>query len=147
MSTPTIPKVTDLVQRSLDEHNRGQQASREGHAAEAARLFESARLYADLAEAQGVKTANVIAYLNSDREKWSETDDQVVRSMLGLFALDGSDTEPDPEPEPDEEGAAYAAPVQEPAPAGFDEHDEVDDAPDFGAPDFGGSRAEVARAR
>lgn len=43
-----------------------------------------ALVYATLAAAQQQKVANIIAYLNSDREAWSETDDAYVRDYLGL---------------------------------------------------------------
>lgn len=98
-------KVTDLVQKSLDMLNA---ANTSEDPKIASRHMQSARIFADLSESQGVKTANIIAYLNSDRSKWSETDESIVRTMLGLDrTTPGDDTgganEPlnvDTDPEP-----------------------------------------------
>lgn len=133
----TIPKVTDLVQRSLDEHAKSQTAAAADRPGDARRHYDAARLYADLAEAQGVKTSNVIAYLNSDRERWSETDDAVVRSMLGLHPLNG---EPEDEDEPDEFDQAPDGHLTPAGPAAVVDLDDDD------LPDFGTSRTEVTNA-
>lgn len=99
MSAPI--KITDLVAKSLDALAKAEKSTPE----EAARLERRAHLYGDLATAQSAKTANIIAYLNSDRQTWSKTDEEVVRVMLGLHQL-GDDEggsasiEQEPEPEP-----------------------------------------------
>jgi len=88
MSDANTIKVTDLVQKSLDALTAANQAL---DPQTASRHMQSARIFADLSESQGTKTANIIAYLNSDRTKWSETDEQVVRTMLGLHSLTPGD--------------------------------------------------------
>lgn len=98
-------KVTDLVSKSLDSLAAAQNAT---DAVTVARHERNAEVYSRLATAQSAKTANILAYLNSDRSKWSEMDETVVRIMLGLHADDsGGGVDPDvdeepvePEPEP-----------------------------------------------
>lgn len=87
MSAPAPIKVTDLVQKSLDELAHANGTTGE----EALRYERKAHIYEGLAGAQSAKTANIIAYLNSDRSTWSETDEEVVRIMLGLPSLSGDD--------------------------------------------------------
>lgn len=70
MST-TAP--TDLVALSVETLREGSDYS-----------VAVADVYARLAEAQQVKAGSIIAYLNSDRRRWSEADEAVVRSYLGL---------------------------------------------------------------
>lgn len=99
MSAPI--KVTDLVSKSLDEL-----AAANANTGEVAVRHErKAHIYQGLAGAQSAKTANIIAYLNSDRSTWSETDEEVVRVMLGLHTRSdseegGSETESPSEPLP-----------------------------------------------
>lgn len=100
MNTPI--KVTDLVTRSLDEMTKANRAAPQ----EAARFERNASTFAELATAQSAKTANIIAYLNSDRSRWSKADEEVVRVMLGLPTIGG-----------DEGGADESAPeTQAPSP-------------------------------
>jgi len=87
MSTAAPIKVTDLVQKSLDELAHANSA----HGEAAAQHERKAHIYQGLAGAQSAKTANIIAYLNSDRSTWSETDEEVVRIMLGLPSLSGGE--------------------------------------------------------
>lgn len=120
MSAPI--KVTDLVAKSLDELAKSNSAQA---SADIARFERNARVYADLAGVQSAKTANIISYLNSDRSKWSDTDEEVVRVMLGLHSLDGGETDgeggedtvlpgaPDRGPLP----ASEPTPVADPEPA------------------------------
>jgi len=123
--TSSIIKVTDLVQKSLDALSAANQAT---DPQTASRHMQSARIFADLSESQGVKTANIIAYLNSDRSKWSETDEKVVRVMLGLSSLDGEegdggqetldiDLGPAPSAVTEPEVAAAPEPISDPEPA------------------------------
>ena len=119
--TSNIIKVTNLVQRSLDQLSAANQSD---NPQTAARHMQSARIYADLSESQGTKTANIIAYLNSDRGRWSEDDEAVVRSMLGLHPLNAGpdnggvpDEEPDTDPVPTpevEQTVPAPAPTHEP---------------------------------
>lgn len=112
MSAPI--KVTDLVSKSLESLSNADTAT---DPTVVARQERRATIYADLASAQSAKTANIIAYLNSDREKWSETDESVVRTMLGLPSPEGDgggeetfEVEPEPfEPEPATEPEPTAA--------------------------------------
>jgi hypothetical protein len=94
----SVIKVTDLVTKSLDELGKAQSAT---EPAVVGRAMNASRIYADLAEAQGQKTANVIAYLNSDRSAWSETDEAVVRGMLGLPDFNAQEPVEEPEVETD----------------------------------------------
>lgn len=128
MSAPI--KVTDLVAKSLESLEKAESSKDAG---DASRLERRAHLYGELAGAQSAKTANIIAYLNSDRSTWSETDEAVVRVMLGLHTLpgggadnEGEVSEPeDPTPaaaeaEPESEAEAESAPVAMPA-SSYDE--------------------------
>lgn len=89
MNTPAPIKVTDLVQKSLEALDAANSTKDED---EAVRLERKARVYEGLASAQSAKTANVIAYLNSDHSLWDPTDHRVVRIMLGLHDV-GEDTD------------------------------------------------------
>ncbi|SDH34528.1 hypothetical protein [Microbacterium sp. 77mftsu3.1] len=131
MSSPI--KVTDLVARSLselDQAGRANPLAAERHDANAA-------IFSRLAQAQSMKTANVIAYLNSDRSKWSEEDEHVVRAMLGLPSMAG-----DEEDEDDGGLATEDQPAPDPTPASFPDvtpvqptvEPDLDDMPDFDAP-------------
>lgn len=84
----SIIRVTDLVSKSLESLNQADHAT---DPSVIGRREHRADTYAELATAQGIKTANIIAYLNSDRRSWSETDDAVVREMLGLPAIGGGE--------------------------------------------------------
>lgn len=130
MSSPI--KVTDLVARSLTELDQADQANplaAERHDAKAA-------IFSRLAQAQSMKTANVIAYLNSDRSKWSNVDESVVRAMLGLPSMgddeegegDGGASEDQPAPDPTPSSFPDVTPVQPTV------EPDLDDMPDFDAP-------------
>ncbi len=134
MSNP-ITKVTDLVQKSLDELSKAQGAA-DSHSA--ARFERNASTYAELATAQSVKTSNLIAYLNSDRRKWNSVDDAMVREMLGLPSLGGdSDGGEDSDTSPSDDAptspSAAVTPV-EPASAPTPALDAVTPAEAAGAP-------------
>lgn len=101
MNSPAPIKVTDLVTRSLDELANANRTTGE----DAARHERKARIFSDLAGAQSAKTANIIAYLNSDRSTWSEADEEVVRVMLGLHVSGDA---------PGDGGAAELAPDDAP---------------------------------
>lgn len=125
MSTTAPIKVTDLVQKSLDELAHANSASGEL----AAQHERKAHIYQGLAGAQSAKTANIIAYLNSDRSTWSVTDEEVVRIMLGLpshsgdATAGGSGQENTPEPE---SPTAPSAAMVESAPADMEDLPEPD---------------------
>lgn len=85
MSAPAPIKVTDLVSKSLEELSIANTGSADP--ATIARHERNAATYSELATAQSAKTANIIAYLNSDHSVWDPTDHAVVRVMLGLHGL------------------------------------------------------------
>ena len=119
MSANAPIKVTDLVQKSLDELAHANSAVGE----DAVRYERKATIYQGLAGAQSAKTANIIAYLNSDRSTWSATDEEVVRIMLGLPSLAGGDDGGAAEalPEPREPSAPEASADSEPVDFGMQE--------------------------
>ena len=82
----SIPKVTDLVAKALDQMTLADRAT---DPQTMARHEMRARVYSDLASAQSAKTANVISYLNLATTEWDPTDHAIVREMLGLPSLPG----------------------------------------------------------
>ena len=122
-------KVTDLVTKSLDSLTAAQNAT---DPAQVARHERNAEVYSRLATAQSAKTANILTYLNSDREKWSETDELVVRVMLGLHSADEPDNgdggvDADVDDEPIEPEPTFGVESAEATVAEID----FDDAPSF----------------